>query len=68
MGESGGGTNGEMEEEEGKEEEEEDEGVGVKFETKGEIWVVKEGRMGIVIGEGEQVVQREGDWILEKEK
>ena len=42
---SGGGTNGEMEDEEGNEEEEDGEqGVMVKME--GEIWVVKEGKIG----------------------
>ena len=35
------GTNREIEEKEGKEEKE-DEGVGVKFEMEGEIWVVNE--------------------------
>ena len=67
VGESEGGADGEMKNEEGKEEEE-DKGVGVKFEMEGEIWVVEEGKMGIVKGKYGQAVQGEGDWILEKGK
>ena len=63
----GGGTYREMEKKKGKEEEENEE-VGVKFEMEGEIWVVEEGKIGIMIGEDGQAVQGERDWILEKGK
>ena len=56
-----------MEKKKGKEEEENEE-VGVKFEMEGEIWVVEEGKIGIMIGEDGQAVQGERDWILEKGK
>ena len=56
-----------MEKKKGKEEEENEE-VGVKFEMEGEIWVVEEGKIGIMIGEDGQAVQGERDRILEKGK